>query len=99
MKIGSLVTTLVMVVIALAILTHIHSIVERAYSQANRNAAVSTLNGGESEFAAQQVVKSSGQAIDGIFYLAILGVLAIGGIRIYKVVKNNKEETTGETST
>ena len=90
--INSIATTIVMVVIALAILAHIHSIVERTYSQVNRNAAIATVNGGESEFAAQQVAKSSGQAVDGIFYIVVLVVLAVGGTKIYKTVQVIRKE-------
>ena len=84
--IKSIAPTIIMVIIVLAILTHFHSIAERIYSQANRNAAIATLNGGEAEFAAQQVVKSGGEVINGSFYLAIFGVLMFSGVRIYRKV-------------
>ena len=75
---------LILVVVILAVLSQIHIIVERAYSLANKEAAIATVNGGDYEFAVQQGVKSGGKLINGSFILAYCVVIIIGGTYTYK---------------
>ena len=78
--------TITIVIMLLFVTTNVHSIVERAYSTANRDAAIAAVNGGEAEFTNVQTIKSVGNTIDGLFYLFYISILAWGGVRIYRTM-------------
>lgn len=98
---GKIVRAILLVVIGIAILSHIHGIVERSYSAANRDAAIATVNGGNHEFAAQQVVKSGGQGLNELIGFGYACIILLGGISITRnVISWRKEYISAErTST
>lgn len=84
--IGSIAWTLVVMIVAMIILAQFRTITERAYSAANRNASIATLNGGEGEFQAQQLTKSGGEMINFLIVATMIAVALISGGRIGRTV-------------
>ena len=80
----NMITPFVFALIGLLCINEMQLNVNRVYSIANRNAALSTLNGGEVAFAEQQLIKSGNNSINGLFSFGKFFVLVIFAYTAYK---------------
>lgn len=92
MKIVKIMFKCLVVLVILIILNLTHTVVERSYSVANRGVAISTVNGGNVEFAAQEAVKTGGRLIDTGFFVLYIVTIGIGCVHIGKSIINKKTQ-------
>jgi len=70
--------------VALWIVSQLQTNFERAYSVAQRDAAVATLNGGNEAFVGQQIVNTGAHAVATVFTVGYLIIFFFGSLMIYK---------------